>query len=192
MTTKFIFKNTGEKEINDVPLEILFPLLGHSYSIRIKPRVSFWRIGLRLGVDRRGISWSTTHRYNNTQVQHIEICAGIRSNGKWEQSGRIELQQYNILNTPPSLFTSEHYQELSELHVKIQANQQGRVGISISSGQDISYTTEVNVGFAKIFQVFAWADSLDFEVECDVTSELTPIKLELEKVKALSCKIRCN
>ncbi len=186
MSRPFTIKNSGEKEINDVRHSEVFQLEGYSYKISIKPKCKFWRIGLRFSVDRRGGSWSTSHRYNDTQIQHLEVCVGVRPNGDWQQPNLIQLQQYNIQDAPDILHSCDAYEEFSEVSLSVRPKTSGQLEISLSSIHCRTYSTEVNIVFAQAFTFFAWADWTDFELECQIKPEFTPLKIDLKTIKALT------
>jgi hypothetical protein len=133
-------------------------------------------------------SWSLNHRYNDTQVRHLEVCVGTRENGQWENPDLVQLQQYQIPDASNTLYAFKGYEEGSEvlLTVRKQNNKPGRIEATISFGSQIHQSSDLDLGFLEVFDVFGWADSLDFELECEVRPKFTPLKLDLNTIKALS------
>lgn len=183
-----ILRNMSEKEINDVRIENKYFLEGYEHNFYIRPKCRHWRLGLRFNFDRNGSSWSHNHRYNDTQVRHLEVCVGTRENGEWENDDLIQLQQYQIPNVSNTLYSSKGYEEGSEvlLTVRKQADKPGRIEATISFGTQIHKSTDLDLGFLEVFDVFAWADFTNFELECEVRPNFIPLKIELNTIKALS------
>ncbi|MFZ6011770.1 MAG: ATP-dependent nuclease [Bacteroidota bacterium] len=181
-------RNTGEKEINDVRIDHKYFLEGYEHNFYIRPKSKFWRLGLRFNFDRNGSSWSLNHRYNDSQVRHFEVCVGTRENDQWQNPDLIQLQQYNIPDASNALYASKGYEEGSEvlLTVRKQNNKPGRIEVIVSFGSQIHKSTDLDLGFLEVFDVFAWADFIDFELECEVRPKLIPVKIDLNSIKALS------
>ena len=118
MTIPFLFKNSNTTEINDVQNPRHFQMEGYRYDIRIKPKCTFWRIGLRFWAGAHTSAHSTNNRYSDRQILHIEICVGTRSNGSWQDPNVIQLQQYYIPETESTLFSSNDYERQSEVKLK--------------------------------------------------------------------------
>lgn len=181
-------RNTGEKDINDVRIDHKYFLEGYEHNFYIRPKGKFWRLGLRFNFDRNGISWSHNNRYNDSQVRHLEVCVGTRENGHWQNSDLIQLQQYNIPGASSTLYSSKGYEEGSEvrLTVRKQNDKPDKIEAIVSFGSQIHKSTDLDLGFLEVFDVFAWADSIDFELECEVRPKLIPLKIDLNAIKALS------
>ncbi|MBT1696063.1 AAA family ATPase [Fulvivirgaceae bacterium PWU4] len=185
MIIPFLFKNSNRNEVNDVPHPKIFQIEGYAYTILIRPKCEFWRIGLRFSNDIRGSGWSTTHRYNNSEIKHIEVCVGVRPDGSWQNPNSIQLQQYNIQGVDDTLYTCNEYLEQAEVQLKIESKPFGKIQVQIFSGNCFS-ATEVDLGWSKTFQIFGWSDFTDFEIDMDVTPGLVPLTLDLKDIKALS------
>jgi hypothetical protein len=184
----FILKNTGEREINDIRHDNKYLLEGYEYNIFIRPKCRYWRLGLRFTFDKKGSSWSHSHRYNDLQVRHIEVCVGTRENNEWQNPDLIQLQQYHIPEAQNTLYSSKGYDEGSEvlLTVRNQNNKPGRIETVLTFGSQIHTSRDLDLGFLEAFDIVAWADFSDFELECEVRPKFTPLKIELNTVKALS------
>jgi predicted ATPase len=188
MNTIVTLKNTGDREINDVRHNNKYLVEGYEYQIYIRPKCTFWRLGLRFSFDRKGSSWSHNNRYNDQQIRHIEVCVGTRPNNEWQNSDLIQLQQYHIPKASNTLYSSKSYEEYSEviLTVRPQKDHPGRIEVSLSFGSEIHICRDLDIGLLEAFDIFAWADFIDFELECEIRPKFTPLKIELNSIKALS------
>ncbi len=183
-----ILSNTGEKEINDFRIDQKYLIEGYEYTFCIKPKCKFWRFGLRFNFDRNGTIWSSNHRYNDSQVLHLEVYVGTRENNQWQNPGLIQLQQHHIPDTQNTLFSSAEYDEGSEVHLTVrrQDNTLGSIEAIISFGSQVHKSSDLNIGFLQVFDVFAWADFTDFKLECEVREKFVPLRIDLKPIKALT------
>ncbi len=182
MTAKsFIFKNTGEFINNDVVLPgNPFFLKGYSYHFWIRPKVSFWRFGIRMSKTETIHFYHPEHRYKSTDFQenYIDIHLGVGewNNEEWFYPNKLQLAQYNINSEEHILQKVENYQEKGELEWRIQKNlETNELDVSFSAIPNISVTRKVTVSDEfKYFKVFAWADKTDFELDCQL--EITSLQ----------------
>jgi predicted ATPase len=181
-------KNTGETEINDVLVNNKYFLEGYEHNFYIRPKTKYWRLGLRFNFNGIGSSRSLNQRYNDSQVRHLEVCVGTRENDQWQNPDLIQLQQYHIPDASNTLYSSKGYEEGWEvlLTVRKQNNKPDRIEAIISFGSQIHKSSNLNIGFLEVFEVFAWADFIDFELECEVMPKFTPLKIDLNTIKAIS------
>jgi predicted ATPase len=185
MIQLFKFESADKSEINDVQNPRIFPLEGYTYEITIRPKCKFWRIGLRFNIEMRSPGYSPTSRYNNNQIRHVEVCAGIRAGNSWQKPNQLELQQYHFFNDPGTLVSFETYQEQSVVKLKLKANSVSKqIELQLDPGS--LELKQVELGFYKSFQIWGWADFSDFEIDTEVKSSLIDLPIDLVNIKALS------
>lgn len=184
----FTLSGKGGSEINDERLSQIFPIEGYQYQIRIRPHSSFWRFGLRFSADSRGAGgYSKTHRYNNPQVKHLEVCVGVR-NPDWQMPNVIHLQEYYITEKGSTYFASQDYVENGDVILSLTPRAAGFMDVSLSSGS-IHHERTVNLVFSKAFEVFGWADFLDFSLNGEIAATLMPLSIDLKPIKALTNQV---
>jgi hypothetical protein len=173
MTTEkktYNFKNTGEKELNDVVYPgPSFELLYHSYTFTITPKTSFWRFGIRLSTN-KVVEFNQAGRYINAQYPDLQIVVGDRPNGQWINPNKIELGNYHYYKG----YEKENPFDVCHTYVKL-----AQVTLQLTYNPEdysftISYAADGCPGFEKkllvydyrYFKVFAWADFIDFDLDC--------------------------
>ncbi|MBL7841410.1 MAG: ATP-binding protein [Cyclobacteriaceae bacterium] len=178
----FTLANTGELEVNDVRHPEIYPIEGYRYKICITPRSRYWRFGIRYGMNVHGSGYSSSHRYSNAQVRSLEICVGKR-NPKWNSPNHLQLQEHYITPENGTYYSSEHYIENDEVQLILTPQGENFIIAELSSG-DIYHKQLFEVGFSRIFEIFGWADKLDFHLDFEIMATLEPISLPLKPFKA--------
>ncbi len=171
----FIFKNSKEVINNDVVLPGQpYILKGYSYHFWIRPKTKFWRFGIRLSKTENIKFFHPEHRYKSPEFQenYIDIHLGVGdwNNAEWFYPNKLQLAQYNIPSEEHILSQLQNYQEKGEVEWRIQWNSETKdLDISYASLPNISVTKQVVIGEEyKYFAVFAWADAIDFEIDCQL------------------------
>ncbi|MEO7990926.1 MAG: AAA family ATPase [Chryseolinea sp.] len=184
----YSFKGNGDTEFNDVGLpDSLFDLAINSYSFLIRPKSEFWRFGLRFSdtIDRRFSS--SDSRYGDKELKHLEIAVGeMESKTRaWNGSNRLYLQEYHLINLSAGSVINkwDNYIPKSEIFVEVKWINQDNILVSLSSTQIPTYSTILALGSSKFFKLFAWADNIDFDIECEVEESIT---INLNQIKALT------
>lgn len=179
------FKGTETKEINDIRYPHVFAVQGYSYIFTIRPSCPFWRLSLRFTTDPKGqTSNSRNFRYNDPQIKHLEVCVGVRDS-EWHSPNILKLQEYHISDTHSVYYTSEQYYENSEVTVSVAQAGEGFLKIILTS-ENIQFENVIDIKFSRVFELYGWADFLAFDIICNVKMELTPLRIELPPVRALS------
>jgi internalin A len=191
----FTFKNNGELINNDVVLPgHSFLANGYFYHFFIRPKTSFWRFGIRLSKTETIHFYHPEHRYKSPDFQknYIDIHLGVGewNNDEWFYPKKLHLAQYNI-NTENDhiLNRAENYQERGAVEWRVQKNiEANELDISFTATPNISVSKKVKISDEfKYFKVFAWADKIDFELDClvEITSlqEYTDNDSEVTAVK---------
>lgn len=182
----FTLRNLNCNEINDQRHPDKFLLDGCAYRIQIHPKCKHWRLGLRFSFDITGSSWSLNSRYNNSEVRHLEVSVGARSASGWHSPNQIQFEQHNIPETPGIFVSSNEYVELSVVSLYIKDIGQGKLEATLSFGSFSQTIKGINIGFSKAFDIFAWADFTDFEIDCQIMPEFIHQRIELKPNKAIS------
>lgn len=138
-------------EINDVEHPHVFPLQGYAYEITINPKCSYWRLGLRLWLDDRAPGYSTSSRHNNSQIRHIEICAGNRSENEWQKPNHLEVQQHHFPSAPQTLISFNDYQDHTQVKLEVKANLLSKK-IELQLKQQNSKNLSCRWDFIKLFK----------------------------------------
>jgi len=168
----FLFKNSGERELNDIvfpgpPFELLY----HSYTFAITPRSKFWRFGFRLSKN-KVVEFNPAGRYVNPQYPDLQIAVGDRPSGIWIRPNKIELGNYHYIkgheNENP-FNVCDTYEELSPVAIDLKHDyKSGTFIISYNAKGCPPFEKQIQTYEYKYFKIFAWADFIDFELECKI------------------------
>jgi len=180
----FTLTNTGDELINDVQLPHIFVIDGSKHQITIRPQDDYWRFAVRFTIDFHGAGYSTSHRYNNPQIKHFEVCVGILDK-EWHSPNVLKIQEYFITEGNQVYAICDNYHSREEVTIVLNPQPFGFMEVSVAS-KGISYQTTLDLGHCKVFQLYGWADKLPFKIETTVVSVLSSLHLKLEPLKALS------
>jgi hypothetical protein len=136
-TQNLIFENSGDREDNDRGGNTVYDLIGYRYSFTLKPSTKFWRFGIRMA----NVTKANFKRYEDTQVKHLEICAGLRSiDGAWRNPEIIQVQQYHFVMPNGTLFSCQKYQENSEVKIVRECTMPGVITLRAASHSEAIYS----------------------------------------------------
>jgi internalin A len=169
----FIFKNSGEKEFND----IIFPgscflLKDYSYLFTLTPKSNFWRFGIRLSEEEE-INFSEVgdRHFQNylPKYKDLHLSAGDRLDNSWVRSNFINVVQYNFSSNDHLLYRSSNYEPKSIIRLTVyHVPDKNFLYIKYENGNFIEYEMAIPIEEEyKYFKVFAWADETDFELLCN-------------------------
>jgi hypothetical protein len=170
----YTFSNSGDSLLNDVVYpDKALDLNNNSYSFLITPKTNFWRFGIRFGKTESANFSSNQGRYNDEEVKHIEVAAGVRSDdeGKWSQPNFLFLQEYFVkVSGKGSVINGwQYYSPLSVINLEMKYDsKKGSLVISCWAENCQLYSTELSIPGYNFFKMAAWADKIDFEVDCQV------------------------
>jgi internalin A len=186
---KFIFKNNGSNKYNDIVYPgAPFILSGYTYKFQIKPKTKFWRFGFRFSETENIEFYHPENRYVYHNLKDLHFGAGEYSDSIWKYSNHLQLIQYNFGNSKPIIDLWDSYQEFETVECILQYKSESKV-LEISYATK-EYTNELyNKKFSlflddfRHFKIFAWADSINFEIECDFQiNELENINSEIDNL----------
>jgi hypothetical protein len=178
--------NTGERELNDVRVEDVFLITSREYHFTFYPKCDYWRIGARFTHDSRGTHMPISGRYNDGDVAHLEICAGEAPDKKWRYPNLLQLQQYHFSNLRPTLHGKDNYVPRSPVTLVMRSIDDTMMEVTYSNECFGSFTEKIDRRFLRHFQVYAWADNLDFEVEYTWSRSFRPVTIEISNTKAIA------
>lgn len=173
--TAFLFEGLSGKEINDViyPGEE-FSLNSQSFRFVIHPRVDYWRFGLRFSKGPT-VEFSKEIRHGFKNQMDFQVAIGNRpSSNMWFEPGRLEISKYEFSEAKQEMEqeifkTFDSYQSKGDVSFDLHHDAFNEELIIHVNGQGIQPThLQLPVAGYKAFQLFAWADSLDFEIECEI------------------------
>jgi hypothetical protein len=177
------FKNIGDHEINDRGTNSFYDLLGFRYTFLIRPKSQYWRFGLRLA-EELGVDYT---RYKDNNVKHLEVCVGERKADVWRNANVVQLQRYNIPSIANTLYVCDQYAENREILFSIECSEKGKISITFKcEGCPAFSMKNIDVGNVKYIAIFAWADSIEFDLDCEVSQEHLVLNIELNPIKALT------
>lgn len=163
----FNFKNTGEKNINDVIHDQLFDLVLYDYKFSVLPKTKFWRFGLRLSKSEE-IRFSETNRHGNTEFVDIHLGTGLPENAVWKDSNALHLVHYHIPNLNHTISLCNTYVELSTILFEVSFNAEKKVLLVNYKTEGCGeFQTELKLVDFKYFKIFAWADNIEFDLTCN-------------------------
>jgi len=174
---KYKFKNNGSEINNDVVYDYPFDLLNFSHTFLIQPKTKFWRLGLRFSKTSDIKFYHPLDRHKNKETPDIQISAGECDKlYSWSLPNRLQLSQYYLgkLDHILKRFDTYQEQELIRLDINFKKNTQDlgnilSITVYIAGQPPISEILSVNEDY-RYFKVFAWADKIDFEIDCSFLS----------------------
>lgn len=187
----FTFKSTSVEVFNDQILQgSPFLIQDYSYKFLIQPKSSFWRFGIRLSKHKEieFVKFGDRHLQEDPrEFRDIHLSIGDKKTEQWVNPNVFHLAQYNF----PKSIIDDHLLS-SELGYRPQTQVEFRIGYDaerklINVGYNAegcaSWSTSILIEDYMYFKVFAWADSISFELDCklQVTS--------LDKTKSTENKL---
>ena len=170
----FILKNDGGLVNNDLVLPGAPYILGdNSYTFKLFPRTPFWRFGIRLSKTPEIEFFHPGSRYKSPEFnkyKDIHLGVGEWDNIQWSAPERLHLAQYNFDGYSNESTQSMPYVREAAITWRIAYdNETGTLDtyISADKGDKFGQRYEMNSEF-RYFKIFAWADSMAFEIECQL------------------------
>lgn len=164
----FVFENSGNDEINDSEFPTLFRLAGCTHTFTLSPKSKFFRFGLRFTLNHRESAEAGGNSYNDPQIYHFEVCVGERNeNREWSLPGRLQVQQYHFQGMTQLLARTEEYEEFGLITMTIHGLSDTSMNVRVSTDKGVLYEAIIDTFSRDCFHAFAWADFLDFKIECD-------------------------
>ena len=169
---KFTFKGTNDKIYNDVGYpHPPFDLINNSYNFIVNPKSEFWRFGIILS-ESENADFFSNNRYNK-KLRYIEVDVGERKSELWSFSNRLFLQEYYIIKEGEGsvLKAWDTYKSASEVNLTVSYDiDKQAVIVSCMAEGCALYTIELSLANYKYFNIAAWADERDFEIDCLIRS----------------------
>jgi hypothetical protein len=167
-----VLKNSGGIEYNDVADDAVFDLYDNTYQIVLSPKDQFWRFGFRFSSNEKIEFVHPTGRYNNRDYANIELDVGdMKSPKEWTSPNKIELGCYWLpgFDNGHIFNRFESYIPLSTVEVNLRYDQQtSLLYISYAAGAGHFHEVPIALTEVRYFRVIAWADWIDFEIECTI------------------------
>ena len=185
---KIIFKNTGEKSINDVIGEPLFDLNSYDFKFSVLPKTKYWRFGIRLSKSPE-IIFSKTNRHGNTCFIDIHLGAGLPEKNEWKGAETLHFVQYHIPNLDHVISTCDKYLVQSMISFRIAyKSEKESLFLSYETSNCEQFHIEIKLSGFVFFKIFAWADNIAFELTCDWVVQKRQQKSNDEQRASLSKK----
>jgi hypothetical protein len=174
----FTFKGNGDRLLNDVACPDIFDLEKYSYEFILKPKTNFWRFGIRIS---RNFNSDRT-RYRDKDVKHLEISAGEYKEGNWQRPHFLFLQEYyvRVKDKGDTINSWMTYLPGGEVYLSLAKGNGQFLNITSGAQNCPSFSTIFPIGEFKFFQLFGWADAIDFEFDVTIRF-LNPEDLEKTK-----------
>ncbi len=171
----FTLKSNKQIEYNDeVYHQRIFELEHYIYNFSIQPKVKYWRFGIRLSETKDIKFFHPSGRYNSPAPQNtledIHLGVGDWDGKVWSNSNRLHLAQYYLRDYNTELNLCDTYVENSTVEWVVRFDNARNVLVMSHNSGSCSYDTELSVkeGY-KYFKVFAWADEVQYEIDCTIT-----------------------
>ncbi|MEO5998949.1 MAG: leucine-rich repeat domain-containing protein [Chitinophagaceae bacterium] len=191
----FVFKNSGGTEMNDVfmPTPSL-ELPNYSYQIIVSPKTNFWRLGLRFSKT-ADIQFNSAGRYVNFDLKDLQIAAGkMMDKGEWLSANVLELGSSYIADEGSNQVFDKWDTYKSESNVELNVKEGSKLNTLYYSFKaegcpeiknEIYFPQEY-----RYFKIFAWADYVNFELECVINSDKQlPLRLIEENRNTKNIKL---
>ncbi|MEO6612406.1 MAG: P-loop NTPase fold protein [Chitinophagaceae bacterium] len=171
----YVFTGIGDREINDAiyPGDP-FPLKGQTYRFVLHPRTDYWRFGLRFSRNST-VEFSPEIRHGFKNQPDFQIVVGDRPQTNiWLHPEKLEISQYQYSEAKreveQTIFkTFESYQSKGNVSLDIHHDTINAELIIHINAQGIAPThIQVPVAGYSFFQLFAWSDLQDFEIESEI------------------------
>lgn len=167
----FVFENKGTQIYNDVVLPLnAFEIVNNKFEFTVIPKTKFWRFGIRLSKTETVEFLHPKARHNNFSPD-IHLGVGDWDGKNWTNANNIHLVQYNLKNLKSELlFSDNNYKELEIVDFIIEFDsKRGLLNINYLTNGCVPFTTSLDIGFDfQYLAVFAWADSVDYKLECSI------------------------
>lgn len=193
---QFNFKNSGDKEHNDVVFPgAPFILKSFSYKFHIQPKTEFWRFGIRLSKteDISFVFNGDRHLQGDShEYKDVHISAGDRPEGVWTNPNQFYVTAYNFPKEviKPDIHGESTYKSGIPVEFRVELDsERNLLNVGTNSSVTSSWSTSIPLDPEyKYFKIFAWADKVNFELDCTIsirypivesidTSRLHPIKI---------------
>lgn len=180
-------KNTGSEIYNDVVYSETFDInISNDFTFIIKPKYNFWRFGIRLSKSPKIEFFHPDNRYKQPEFNkykdlHIGEGDWEQNSNRWTNQYKFYLAQYNF-DTPQKRVLSKY-----EDHSKDPIKWQIKFDNTKKSIKTIFNTNEFTfpIDDYSYFQIFAWADKTDFEIDFSINIGTTVV---LENIKSITEK----
>lgn len=165
-TVDIKFKNSGEKEINDVVYGSAFELK-NIYQFIISPRTKFWRFGLVFSKSDI-VKLDPSKRYDFSAHRYLQVAVGdMLEKSRWILPNKIELGNMETSTHPFSVSLNYHERSLVELNTKYDLKNEILYVSYQTEGCEL-YQTQFSLTGYKYFWLVGWADWCEFEVDVKV------------------------
>ncbi len=163
------FKNSGHSEYNDIVYrEKTFDLLENDYSVLINPESSYWRFGLVLSKTPDFDFEPQLGRYKNTALKFVQLNVGDFVNNNWSAANKLEFTTYYI--DKGVLDRYEKYTGLSPLTLDVVSGSEVLTfTVRDAAASDALFNTSLLLPGYRYFRLFAWADYIEFSVNCTIS-----------------------
>jgi uncharacterized membrane protein (DUF485 family) len=171
-TRKFKFKNSGDLEYNDVVYGKTFTLERQTFSFTIEPKnTRFWRFGMRLSMSKEIPFFHPNARHKQNDLIDIHLAVGEFDGKSWNSPNRLQLGQYNLTQHEHVISRSDFYLEMGRVQWKVvffsgdTEYDQFSMELLAPGVEPLKNTLAIPRNY-KYFQLFAWADKSEFELDC--------------------------
>ncbi len=167
---EYKFKNDGGNIYNDVVYDKSFELLNHNYTFSLYPKTTYWRFGIRLGETAHILFFHPDGRYKEDDIPDIHTGVGEWDGIHWSLPGRIHLAQYHLPAYDHLLDRKDSYTTMGDVlfNIQYESNTSHLLLFYKAEGcPDFSTRVAIDRKF-KFFKIFAWADKIDFEIDCTI------------------------
>jgi hypothetical protein len=169
-----IFRNKGLGEYNDDVFEdAVFELIRYKYTFLITPsdKTTYWRFGFAFSKEKDFQFNPNLGRYNNQDLKFVEIDVGSKDGeGQWISGNILWLGSYYIEGFIGQPKPKKGYVSFSEVKVELQAASSNFISAAYTSGS-ITDNALFPIKDYPYFKAFAWADGVEFELDCTILSE---------------------
>jgi hypothetical protein len=169
--------NSGNTEFNDTVYRAkTFDLVANDYTFLIQPNSSYWRFGLVLSQTPDFDFEPQNGRYANTALKFLHLNAGDQIQGNaWTASNKLELTSYYL--EPGILQRFDKYEERTPLNLRVHFDPNTNIisctVFPANSTNTLLYAA-VTLPFYTYFRIFAWADFIEFSIDCTITETEKP------------------
>ena len=167
------FTNNGLGENNDSLFDYpSFDLTENEYTFFIKPSntTKYWRFGFVLSQSKEFEFLPHDGRYKNKSLKYIEIDVGDRPKGHWDLPNLIALGSREIEGFQGHPKRKKTYKEFSEVQLSLKLDSDLNVFASYIT-QNAQDSERYPIKGFNYFKIFAWADNLEFEIDCSISIE---------------------
>jgi hypothetical protein len=175
------FTNNGSSEYNDDVLNTVFDLANKEYSFLIQPspKTKFWRFGMVLSTAGKFEFNPSIGRYNDKNLRFIEINVGEVVENQWQSENRFQIGAYYLEGYSSPIRRFDNYVSGSEVRVRLKIEGADNLVLLGYSTENIQDKELFEIKGYRYFRLFAWADKIEFEINCTV--EITELGLSVKK-----------